>query len=499
MIGYVLNNRYEIQELIGEGATATVYRALDRRLQRMVAVKILLPHVHETTRRRFQAEALSIAKLAHPNIMSVFDVDTDGEKEYIVVELIEGKPLFHYMPAEPGQIADYGRQICQALDYAHDRDVIHRDIKPANIYVTDDGVVKIMDFGLAIGRQTKRLTAEGTIIGTPAYLSPEQAQGFALDHRTDIYTTGVVLYEMLTGELPFDADDITSILLQQVKKPPTPPSTVLGKPVPEAIENTILKAMEKKPDNRFQTAQEMANSFNEYLRGSSRTPEAPRVEDTVVDDGNLRVVLADDHVILRTSLAMYLDESDGIRVVGEGADGEEAYELVKALNPQVLLLDLNMPGTSGLTILPRLRQDFPKLKVLVLTGRDENTYIMSALRAGASGYVLKSIEEEELQLAVKNVAAGNMVLGHGVAEKVVAGLSDFEDGTPLNAIEMDILRLVAMGIEKPEVAHRLGIPEDELTANMIHIIDTLKVRSETDAALMALRAGWISLQELHNF
>ncbi|MBZ0309531.1 MAG: response regulator transcription factor, partial [Anaerolineae bacterium] len=212
----------------------------------------------------------------------------------------------------------------------------------------------------------------------------------------------------------------------------------------------------------------------------------------------ITVVLADDHVILRTSLALFLDSCEGIKVVGEAANGDEAYKMVLEHTPRVLLLDLNMPGTSGLTILPSLRQDFPNLRILVLTGRDENIYIMKALRAGANGYILKTIEEKELQLAVEDVAAGNMVLGHGVAEKVVAGLGQIEK-EPLDAIERDIMLCVAAGLDKPTIAHRMGIPEDEITAMLIHIIDSLKVKSETDAALMALRAGWISLDEVHNF
>lgn len=502
MIGVVLSNRYKIEELIGEGSTATVYRALDQRLQRHVAVKVLLPHVHDTTRKRFRAEAVAVAKLSHPNIMAVYDVNIDSDQEYIVVELIRGRPLYHFIPSKPEMVANFGRQICQALEYAHNMDVIHRDIKPANIYVTDDNVVKIMDFGLAIGRDTKRLTAQGTIIGTPAYLSPEQAQGFKLDPRTDIYTTGVVLYEMLVGELPFDADDITSILLQQVKKPPTPPSVIMSSPVPETLEKIILKSMEKKPADRYQTAGEMAQALSEFLgeplaatQESGSVVPAPSVEATT---DVITIALADDHVILRTSLALFLDSCEGMKVVGEASNGDEAYKLVKEINPKVLLLDLNMPGTSGLTILPSLRQDFPDLKVLVLTGRDENIYIMRALRAGANGYILKTIEEKELQLAVENVASGNMVLGHGVAEKVVAGLGQVEK-EPLDAIQRDILLCIAAGLDKPTIAHRLGMPEDEVTGSLITIIDSLKVKSETDAALMALRAGWISLDEVHNF
>jgi serine/threonine protein kinase len=505
MIGVVLNGRYRLEELIGEGATATVYRAMDERLKRYVAVKILLPHVHETTRKRFQAEALAVAKLSHPGIMAVYDVNTDGGHEYLVVELINGRPLHDFMPAAPEQVAEFGRQICLALNYAHNADVIHRDIKPANIYVTDSGVVKIMDFGLAIGKDTKRLTAQGTIIGTPAYLSPEQAQGFPLDYRTDIYTTGVVLYELLTGELPFDADDITSILIQQVKKPPTPPSVIMTTPVPPALEAAMLRALAKSPDKRFQTAGEMAQALEEVVSTSRATRTSTSVAVTreqaaeLPDDNSIRVVLADDHVILRTSLKMFLDECEGIRVIGEASDGQQAYDTVKEKLPNVLMLDLNMPGTNGLAILPQLRADFPQLKILVLTGRDENIYIMRALRAGANGYVLKTVSEKDLQLAVRNVAAGSMVLGSGVAEKVIAGLTEFEDGVPLNAIELDVLICVAAGLDKSDIASRLGMPEDEVTNHMIHIIDTLKVQNATDAALMALRGGWISLETVHQF
>jgi DNA-binding NarL/FixJ family response regulator len=363
-----------------------------------------------------------------------------------------------------------------------------------------------MDFGLAIGADAKRLTAQGTIIGTPAYLSPEQAQGFALSYSTDIYTAGVVLYELLVGELPFDADDITSILLQHVKKPPVPPSEMMNAPVPEELERALLKALEKKPENRFTTAADMAVALGHILETAPMP--AVNLTDTLSSGTHeavnyveeINVILADDHVVLRQSLAFFLNDCKAINVLDQASDGDEAYELVKKYEPDVLILDLNMPRTNGLAILPRLRQDFPDVKILILTGRDENVYIMKALRAGASGYVLKTIEEKDLELAVHDIAAGNMVLGHGVAEKVIAGLSEFDgDEIPLNAIELDVLLCIAAGLDKAETAERLGMDTDEITGHMIHIIDTLKVKSETDAALMALRANWISLDKVHGF
>jgi len=186
MIGRKLLNRYEIKEHLGDGSTATVYKALDTRLGRQVALKILLPHVRESTRNRFFQEALAAAQLNHPNIMAIYDIGDDADFHFLVVEFVDGMSLANYIPSPVTTVINFGRQIASALQYAHDHQVIHRDIKPANIKVTPNGVVKIMDLGLALPRDAQRVTAEGMVIGTPAYLSPEQAQGYTLDHRTDI-------------------------------------------------------------------------------------------------------------------------------------------------------------------------------------------------------------------------------------------------------------------------------------------------------------------------
>ncbi|PJF24239.1 MAG: hypothetical protein CUN53_18830, partial [Phototrophicales bacterium] len=183
MIGRTFRNRYEIQSLLGEGSTATVYKGLDRRLNRVVALKVLLPQVRETARKRFMQEATSSAQLNHPNIMAIYDMDEEHGQHFLVVEYVEGETLTAYVPSDPATVAEIGAQIAAALGYAHEREIIHRDIKPANIKVTPAGVVKIMDLGLALPREAKRVTADGMIIGTPAYLSPEQAQGLTLDYR----------------------------------------------------------------------------------------------------------------------------------------------------------------------------------------------------------------------------------------------------------------------------------------------------------------------------
>ncbi len=494
MIGLKLNNRYIIEELIGEGATAAVYRATDARLGRTVAVKMLLPHVHVTTRQRFEREARAAAMLNHPSIMTIYDVGQDGDKSYLVVELIKGRALYEFIPASPDVVIDLGRKICYALDYAHKAGLIHRDVKPANIYVTLDNEIKVMDMGLAmpVEAREKRLTATGSIIGTPAYLSPEQAQGKKLDPRTDLYSLAIVLYEMLTGQLPFDADDIASILIQQVNKAAVPPSQLVSG-VPENLEKVLMRALEKQPVNRFATAGEMA----EALGGNWDGERATITNNPITVINKIRVVLCDDHVILRATLATVLDSSSDIEVIGEGSNGEEAISLVKQLNPDVLLLDLNMPVMSGLAALPEIKRINPQVKVLVLTGRDENSYIMRALRAGANGYMLKTANEKELVQAVHDVYGGNVVLGQGVAERIVQGLQTMSSTDPLTEEERDVLRCIAMGDEENNaIAKRLGWDETQTTRTVMNVIDKLGVKSRTDASLMALRAGWISVDDL---
>ncbi|HYO89349.1 MAG TPA: serine/threonine-protein kinase, partial [Candidatus Limnocylindrales bacterium] len=261
MIGRRLSKRYEILGLVGEGATAVVYRARDLKLNRIVALKVLLAQSRPATRQRFLQEALAAAQLHHPNIMSIFDQDEDDGFQFLVVEYIEGTPLENMIPADPAVVVRVGAQIAHALHYAHERGIVHRDIKPANIMVTASGQAKLMDLGLALPREAKRVTAAGMIIGTPAYLSPEQAQGQPLDFRTDIYSLGVVLFEMATGQLPFSEDDIQALLLQHVRQPAPAPRS-LKPDIPADLDAVILKALEKSPARRFQSAGAMADALD---------------------------------------------------------------------------------------------------------------------------------------------------------------------------------------------------------------------------------------------
>ncbi len=503
MIGRKLKDRYEIQEHLGEGSTATVYKALDTRLGRTVALKVLLPHVRDTTRKRFFQEATAAAQLNHPNIMAIYDVGEDDDYQFLVVEYVDGSPLTYYIPSPPETVINLGAQIARALNYAHNRSIIHRDIKPANIKVTPEGDIKIMDLGLALPREAMRVTADGMVIGTPAYLSPEQDQGHPLDHRTDIYSLGIVLYEMVTGHLPFHADEIPALLLQQVRQPPPPPRLI--KPdLPIELERVILRTLEKNPVRRYPNGDALAQALLEcQAKEKKRTTEgtvsvrleAPKPPPKR-DRPMIRVMLADDHTMIRRMLANYLETLDEFVVVGEAGDGETALKQTLALLPDVLLLDLNMPGKGGLEILPTIRAEAPNVKVLVLTGREEDWYIMRAMRAGAHGYILKSSGENDLKDSIIKVTQGHMVLGQGVAEKIVTGL--IGDGTSLNVTERQILLYVAAGEDNAAIAAHLQLSQSAVIETLAQLMDKLHASDRYAAALIALRDGLISLNELHD-
>ena len=502
MIGRTLLNRYQITAHLGDGSTATVYRARDLRLNRDVALKILLPHVRDTTRKRFFQEATAAAQLNHPGIMAIYNIEESYEQPFLVVEYVEGRPLSDFIPSAPAVVVELGAQIANALQYAHERDIIHRDIKPANIKVTPERTIKIMDLGLALPREATRVTADGMVIGTPAYLSPEQAQGAVLDFRTDIYSLGVVLYEMATGQLPFDADDISALLLQQVRQPPPPPRLVMPS-LPVNLENVILKALEKSPARRFQSCRSMAEALEDALISPlpADAPTSPRRPAGLNQERrpSLRLLLADDHNIMRRTLVSFLEGRSEFAVIGEAADGETALRQTLTLLPDVLLLDLNMPGRGGLDILPTIRQKAPGVKVLVLTGRDEEWYIVRALRAGAHGYILKSTDEKELIEAINRVMEGHLVLGSGVAERIVGGLlvGQEQQTPPLSDLERKVLLYVAAGHENEGIARQLKLGMPIVIETLAGAMNKLGAKDRTSAALEALKRGDIQLEDLH--
>lgn len=283
-IGKMLDNRYEIQECIGTGGMAVVYKARDHRLNRLVAVKILKPELASDAdfRRRFHDESQAVAMLSHANIVSVYDVSRSDGLDYIVMELIDGLTLKQYMqrrgtPLNWREAQHFITQIMRALSHAHSRGIIHRDIKPHNIMVLRDGSVKVTDFGIAQLASAAQNTMTQEAIGSVHYISPEQAKGSHVDCRTDIYSAGVVLYEMLTGRLPFEGDTPVAVAIQHIRSIPVPPCD-LNPDVPRTLEAITMKAMAPELSQRYATADEMLEDLKEFRKNPDYEPAAPPVD-----------------------------------------------------------------------------------------------------------------------------------------------------------------------------------------------------------------------------
>jgi beta-lactam-binding protein with PASTA domain/predicted Ser/Thr protein kinase len=268
----VLGERYRVEARIGAGGMAEVYRGFDPVLHRTVAIKVLLPQFARDAGfvARFRREAQAAARLNQPTIVGVYDTGSDGDRQYIVMEFVEGRTLADFLASgrRPTlvQAVELTRKIAEALASAHAHGIVHRDIKPGNVMVTRDGFVKVMDFGIA--RMQTDVTAPQTssVIGTPTYLSPEQAQGQAVDARSDIYSLGCVLYELLAGRPPFTGDTPVAIAYKQVNEAPVPPSAH-NPDVPPKLDAVVMKCLAKNPANRYQSAEELAADLERVKQG----------------------------------------------------------------------------------------------------------------------------------------------------------------------------------------------------------------------------------------
>lgn len=273
LIGKRINERYKIKELIGGGGMSQVYLADDVILNREVAIKLLRYDFsnEEELHRRFQREALAATSLAHPNIVSIYDVGNDGDYHFIVMEYIKGKTLKQYIqefsPIAPAKAVQIMKQLTSAIEHAHDYQIIHRDIKPQNILVDQSGNVKITDFGIATTLSATSYTKTNSVIGTVHYLSPEQARGGVASHKSDIYALGIVLYELLTGELPFSGESAVSIALKHLQSE-TPSVRAYNSSIPQSLENVVLKATAKDPHHRYSNVSEMGADIETALLAS---------------------------------------------------------------------------------------------------------------------------------------------------------------------------------------------------------------------------------------
>lgn len=284
MIGKILGNRYELLQCVGEGGMSFVYKAKCRKLNRFVAVKILKDEFknNEEIVRRFKKEATAIANLSNPNVVNVLDVGTQDDINYIVMEYIEGKTLkdiINEKGALPYEIAiSIGIKVAKALECAHKSGIIHRDVKPQNILVTEEGVVKVTDFGIAKSMDSSTIAHTNSVMGSAHYFSPEQAKGTYTDYRTDLYSLGIVLYEMVTGVVPFNGDSPVTVAVKHIQEKAIPPKNI-NQNIPNSLNDLIMKAMEKDPVNRYQTAKEIIGDLEKIKKDPNVTISSKSTED----------------------------------------------------------------------------------------------------------------------------------------------------------------------------------------------------------------------------
>lgn len=278
----VLGDRYGLHDKLGSGGMSNVYRATDRILERIVAVKVLAEHLSDDDRfvARFRREALAVAKLIHPNIVQVYDTGVDSGRHFIVMECVEGRSGAQLLKSsgvlDPDTTVEIGVQACAGLEYAHRHGIIHRDVKPGNLMVTGgpsgggDMTCKLTDFGIARAAEQTRITQVGSVVGTAAYLAPEQVRGEEATPATDVYALGVVLYQFLTGRLPYEGSSLAELAIRQQNEKPLPPRTY-NSDVPETVSGAVMRALEGDKNLRFHTAGALSDGLERGLRGEDVT------------------------------------------------------------------------------------------------------------------------------------------------------------------------------------------------------------------------------------
>ena len=476
--GKLLGSRYEIIEKIGNGGMATVYKATDKVLKRNVAVKILRDEftTDEEFIKRFDVEAQSAARLTHPNIVSIYDVGVEDNLHYIVMELIQGKTLKEIILKEKGPLpwkwsVNVAIQIASALETAHRNNIIHRDIKPHNIIITEDGIAKVTDFGIAKAVSNSTITAFGTTIGSVHYFSPEHARGGFTDAKSDLYSLGVVLYEMVTGQLPFDADTPVSVALKHMQEKPEEPIEV-NPNVPVAVNKIIMKALQKDTTLRYQTATEMLDD----LRKSLKNPDGDFVDDSEYDPTAKTQVL---HTEMYNNLrgSNNDNEKDG-KKDGKVKAFIKKHKKLSVFIGLILLFALSLGGTIlALNITNPPEVDIPKVVGL---SKEE---------------AQQEVENAKLVFEVSSEAYNKDVPeGYVISQKAESDLGDFTTTPGDRKVKQGskILVIISKGQEKTTVPNVEGKERDEA----LKMLEDAKLEAEIiEETSKTVEEGYVISQE----